>query len=51
MNKTVLSSLNAGLLRALQQDEGVFLLGEDILDPYSGSFKVTKDVRPPFRSG
>lgn len=48
MNKTVLSSLNAGLLRALQQDERVYLLGEDILDPYSGSFKVTKGCSTAF---
>lgn len=48
MNKTVLSSLNAGLLRALQQDEQVYLLGEDILDPYSGSFKVTKGCSTAF---
>jgi len=39
---TVLSSLNAGLHSALQRDERVFLLGEDILDPYGGAFKVTK---------
>ncbi len=42
MNKTVLASLNSGLLSALQQDERVYLLGEDILDPYGGAFKVTR---------
>lgn len=42
MKTTVLSSLNAGLHSALQRDERVFLLGEDILDPYGGAFKVTK---------
>ena len=42
MKTTVLSSLNTGLLRALQKDEHVYLLGEDILDPYGGAFKVTK---------
>ena len=48
MNKSVLSSLNAGLLRALQQDERVYLLGEDILDPYGGSFKVTRGCSTAF---
>ncbi len=42
MKTTVLSSLNAGLLSAMQQDERVYLLGEDILDPYGGAFRVTK---------
>ncbi len=42
MTKTVLASINAGLLSALGKDERVYLLGEDILDPYGGSFKVTK---------
>ena len=48
MNTTVLSSLNAGLLRALQKDEHVYLLGEDILDPYGGAFKVTKGCSSAF---
>lgn len=42
MKATVLSSLNAGLLSAMQRDERVYLLGEDILDPYGGAFKVTR---------
>ena len=42
MKTTVLSSLNTGLLSALKQDERVYLLGEDILDPYGGAFKITK---------
>lgn len=48
MNTSVLSSLNAGLLRALQKDEHVYLLGEDILDPYGGAFKVTKGCSSAF---
>lgn len=48
MNKTVLSSLNAGLLSALGKDEKVYLIGEDILDPYGGSFKVTKGCSTAF---
>lgn len=42
VSKTVLASLNAGLLSAMKMNEEVFLLGEDILDPYGGAFKVTK---------
>ena len=39
---TVLESLNVGLRNAMRQDPNVILLGEDILDPYGGAFKVTK---------
>jgi pyruvate/2-oxoglutarate/acetoin dehydrogenase E1 component len=42
MTRTVLDSLNTAILSALKQDERVLLLGEDILDPYGGAFKVTK---------
>lgn len=42
MNRSVLDSLNQGLLDALEQNEKVLLLGEDILDPYGGAFKVTQ---------
>ncbi len=42
MSQTVLESLNRGLLTALQSDGSVLLLGEDILDPYGGAFKVTR---------
>ncbi len=42
MKATVLDSLNQGLLEALKTDPTVYLLGEDILDPYGGAFKVTR---------
>jgi pyruvate/2-oxoglutarate/acetoin dehydrogenase E1 component len=42
MNRTVLDSLNNGLLAAMKKDETVLLLGEDILDPYGGAFKATR---------
>lgn len=38
---TVLESLNKALLNAMR-DERVIVLGEDILDPYGGAFKVTR---------
>lgn len=45
---TVLESLNSALLRALTADERVILLGEDILDPYGGAFKVTRGLSSAF---
>lgn len=48
MKTTVLESLNQGLLAALGKDERVFVLGEDILDPYGGAFKVTKGCSTMF---
>lgn len=41
---TVLESLNAALHRAFAADERVLLLGEDVLDPYGGAFKVTRGL-------
>jgi len=41
---TVLESLNAALDTALAVDERIVLLGEDILDPYGGAFKVTRGL-------
>lgn len=45
---TVLDSLNAGLRRALETDDSVYLLGEDLLDPYGGAFKVTRGLSSAF---
>lgn len=44
MTRTVLESLNHGLHRAFQADERVLLLGEDVLDPYGGAFKVSRGI-------
>ena len=41
---TVLESLNTGLLRAFAASPAVYLLGEDVLDPYGGAFKVTRGL-------
>jgi pyruvate/2-oxoglutarate/acetoin dehydrogenase E1 component len=46
--KTVLKSLNSGLHQALAADRNVILLGEDILDPYGGSFKVPRGLSSQF---
>jgi pyruvate/2-oxoglutarate/acetoin dehydrogenase E1 component len=45
---TVLERLNAALMHALEIDERVFVLGEDLLDPYGGAFKVTRGLSTRF---
>jgi pyruvate/2-oxoglutarate/acetoin dehydrogenase E1 component len=37
-------SLNEALHQLMAEDERVYVLGEDILDPYGGAFKVTKGL-------
>ena len=46
--RTVLDSLNQGLYQALQDDANVILLGEDVLDPYGGAFKVSRGLSSAF---
>jgi pyruvate/2-oxoglutarate/acetoin dehydrogenase E1 component len=41
---TYLESLNKSLKRLMRDSEDVYLLGEDIVDPYGGAFKVTKGL-------
>jgi pyruvate/2-oxoglutarate/acetoin dehydrogenase E1 component len=41
---TVLDRLNFALHHALATDPRVHILGEDILDPYGGAFKVTRGL-------
>lgn len=45
---TVLERLNFALHRALETDPRVYVLGEDILDPYGGAFKVTRGLSTEF---
>jgi pyruvate/2-oxoglutarate/acetoin dehydrogenase E1 component len=45
---TVLQSLNQGLHSLFEADPRVVILGEDILDPYGGAFKVTKGLSTRF---
>lgn len=45
---TVLESLNDGLHRAMTTNDQVFIIGEDILDPYGGAFKVTRGLSSRF---
>jgi pyruvate/2-oxoglutarate/acetoin dehydrogenase E1 component len=45
---TVLESINAGLHQAFRSDPHVVLLGEDVLDPYGGAFKVSRGLSSAF---
>lgn len=41
---TVLQALNQALMICLHESEDVIILGEDILDPYGGAFKVSRGL-------
>jgi pyruvate/2-oxoglutarate/acetoin dehydrogenase E1 component len=45
---TYLESIRKGLHKAMVNDSRVYLLGEDIIDPYGGAFKVTKNLSSEF---
>lgn len=45
---SMLDGLNQALHHAMQTDEHVVLMGEDILDPYGGAFKVTRGLSTAF---
>jgi 2-oxoisovalerate dehydrogenase E1 component len=42
------TELNAALHELMAEDERVCLLGEDVMDPYGGAFKVTKGLSTRF---
>ncbi len=46
--QSVLDSLNNALHQAMSSDSRVFLLGEDVLDPYGGAFKVARGLSSAF---
>jgi len=48
MGITVLERLNQALLSAMESDDRVYILGEDIIDPYGGAFKVTRGLYTKF---
>jgi pyruvate/2-oxoglutarate/acetoin dehydrogenase E1 component len=48
MAETVLNRLNQALHSAMEADDHVYILGEDILDPYGGAFKVTRGLSTKF---
>ena len=45
---TVLASINAGMRELLNDDPMTVVMGEDLLDPYGGAFKVTKGLQASF---
>ena len=45
---TVLEALNTSLHDVMAEDDRVYFLGEDILDPYGGAFKVTRGLSSSF---
>ncbi|WP_113907282.1 alpha-ketoacid dehydrogenase subunit beta [Aliidiomarina celeris] len=44
MSLSYLESLQQALHHVMKQDPNVIVLGEDIIDPYGGAFKVTKGL-------
>jgi len=46
--KTVLKSLNSALKKSMRSDIRVILMGEDLLDPYGGAFKVSQGLSTLF---
>jgi len=44
----VVDHLNAALRATLARDENAYLIGEDLLDPYGGAFKVAKGLSTRF---
>jgi pyruvate/2-oxoglutarate/acetoin dehydrogenase E1 component len=45
---TVLDTLNEALLTCLKTSDNVCFLGEDVLDPYGGAFKVARGLSTAF---
>jgi pyruvate/2-oxoglutarate/acetoin dehydrogenase E1 component len=45
---TVLDALNGALLSCFKTSDRVYFLGEDILDPYGGAFKVARGLSTAF---
>jgi pyruvate/2-oxoglutarate/acetoin dehydrogenase E1 component len=45
---TVLDRLNNALRTAMESDARVYIIGEDLLDPYGGAFKVSRGLSTRF---
>jgi pyruvate dehydrogenase E1 component beta subunit len=48
MNVRVVEALNRALHTLFAEDPAIMLLGEDVLDPYAGAFKVTRGLSTRF---
>ena len=44
----VVNNLNHALLEVMKTDSSVYLVGEDLLDPYGGAFKVSRGLSSAF---
>jgi len=47
-NERVVENLARALLARLEEDPRVYVLGEDVLDPYGGAFKATRGLSKGF---
>ena len=45
---TVLDALNSSLHKVMVDDPRVYLIGQDVLDPYGGAFKVSRGLSDAF---
>lgn len=48
MSERVVENLNRALHAAMSADERVYFIGEDVLDPYGGAFKVARGLSTKF---
>lgn len=48
MSERIVENLNRALHALMRGDERVFFLGEDVLDPYGGAFKVARGLSTAF---
>jgi pyruvate/2-oxoglutarate/acetoin dehydrogenase E1 component len=46
---TVLQDLSEALMKCMEESQDVVILGEDILDPYGGAFKVSRGLSTRFQ--
>lgn len=44
----IVNKINLALEKILKEDKNCLIIGEDILDPYGGAFKVTKNLSKKF---
>ena len=49
MKQRVVNHLNHALDTIMENDQSVILIGEDLLDPYGGAFKVTKGLSTKYK--
>ncbi|WP_055587025.1 alpha-ketoacid dehydrogenase subunit beta [Peterkaempfera griseoplana] len=48
-SERAVANLNRALATLLDEDEDVYVLGEDIVDPYGGAFKATRGLSDAYR--